>query len=115
MIFPSAWPLWGPKLENKMARIWIGVKVAFSCVISGERYDVVVNANQAPGTYWIHMRGIGECAFPDEEVYQLAVLRYTGSNQARNDPPGYSDGFGVGGTVCETASSLSKYAEMNKA
>ncbi|PNF18423.1 hypothetical protein B7P43_G09045 [Cryptotermes secundus] len=67
-------------------------------LFSGERYDVVVNANQSPGTYWIHMRGLGECAFPEEQVYQLAVLRYTGTNQARNDPPGY-DGFGIDGTV----------------
>jgi hypothetical protein len=91
------------------------VKVAVSCVISGERYDVVVNANQTPGTYWIHMRGLAECAFPAEEVYQLAVLRYIGTNQVRNDPPGYNGGFGQGGTVCETAFSLSKYAEENKA
>jgi hypothetical protein len=89
--------------------------VAFSCVISGERYDVVVNANQSPGAYWIHMRGLAECAFPEEEVYQVAVLRYTGSNQVRNDPPGYNDGYGMDGTVCETAFSLSKYAARNKA
>jgi hypothetical protein len=89
--------------------------VAFSDVISGERYDVVVNANQTPGTYWIHMRGVAECAFPEEEVYQLAVLRYTGTNQVRNDPPGYNDGFGMGGTVCEAAFSLSKYTGGNKA
>jgi hypothetical protein len=87
--------------------------VAFSCIISGERYDVVVNANQNPGTYWIHIRGLGACA--EEEVYQLAVLRYTGTNQARDDAPGYNDGFGVDGTVCATAFSRTKYAERNKA
>jgi hypothetical protein len=70
-------------------------------IVSGERYDVVLNANQPPGTYWIHMRGLGECSEPAEEVYQLAVLKYLGTNEERNDPPGYNGGFGGGGTVCE--------------
>jgi len=58
-----------------------------------------VIANQKPGTYWIHMRGIGVFPSPDEEVYQLAVLRYSGTNQARNDVPSYNDGFARVGTV----------------
>ena len=75
------------------------VKVSSLCIISGERYDVVLNANQTPGTYWIHMRGLGECSFPEEEVYQLAFLRYLGTNQQRTDVPGYNGGFARGGTV----------------
>lgn len=75
------------------------MKVSSFCIISGERYDVVLNANQNPGTYWIHMRGLGECSVPEEEVYQLAVLRYEGTNQARNDAPSYNGGFARGGTV----------------
>lgn len=63
----------------------------------------MVNANQNPGTYWIHMRGLAECAFPEEEVYQLAVLRYLGTNQVRNDVPSYNGGFARGGTVCSPA------------
>jgi hypothetical protein len=90
-----------------MARVLTGVKVSFSCVTSGERYDVVLNANQTPGTYWIHMRGLAECALPEEEIYQLAVLRYIGTNQARNDPPGYNGGFAGNGAVCESALSFS--------
>jgi hypothetical protein len=92
------------KIENRTARIRADVKVSLSYVTLGERYDVVLNANQAPGTYWIHMRGLAECAIPEEEVYQLAVLRYIGTNQARNDPPAYNGGFGRGGTVRETGS-----------
>ena len=75
------------------------MKVSSLCINSGERYDVVVNANQNPGTYWIHMRGLGECSTPETEVYQLAVLRYLGTNQARNDPPSYNGGFTRGGAV----------------
>nr|AON96381.1 laccase 1 [Coptotermes formosanus] len=75
------------------------VTVRSVVIFSGERYDVVVNANQNPGTYWIHIKGLSECAFPDEQVYQLAVLRYLGTNQARNDVPAYNGGFGRGGTV----------------
>jgi hypothetical protein len=47
------------------------------------------------------MRGLGECSDPGEELYQLAVLRYLGTNQARNNPPGYNGGFGNSGTVCK--------------
>jgi hypothetical protein len=36
---------------------------------------------------------------PEEEVYQLAVLRYIGTNQARNDVPRYNGGFTAGGRV----------------
>jgi hypothetical protein len=45
------------------------------------------------------MRGLGECSAPGEEVYQLAVLRYLGTNQARNDAPSYNGGFAGSGTV----------------
>jgi hypothetical protein len=69
------------------------------CFISGERYDVVVNANQNPGTYWIHMKGLGVFPSPDEEVYQLALLRYSGTNEERNEVPSYDGGFARGGTV----------------
>jgi len=72
---------------------------------------VVLNANQKPGTYWIHMRGLAECSIPEEQIYQLAVLRYIGTNQVRNDPPGYNGGFGGGGTVSAAAFQLSMNAE----
>jgi hypothetical protein len=45
------------------------------------------------------MRGLGECSVPEEEVYQLAVLRYNGTNQARTDVPSYNGGFARGGMV----------------
>jgi hypothetical protein len=75
------------------------MKASSLCIISGERYDVVLNANQNPGTYWIHMRGLEECSAPERELYQLAVLRYIGTNQERYDVPSYNDGFDRGGTV----------------
>jgi len=75
------------------------VKAWSICIISGERYDVVLNANQNPGTYWIHMRGLGACSVPEKELYQLAVLRYFGTNQARYDVPSYNGGFDRGGRV----------------
>jgi hypothetical protein len=77
----------------------ISLKVSRFYIISGERYDVVVNANQKPGTYWIHMRGLGVFSSPDEEVYQLAFLRYNGTNQERTDVPSYNGGFARGGKV----------------
>ncbi|XP_069675364.1 uncharacterized protein [Periplaneta americana] len=73
------------------------VKVSSIIMFSGERYDVVLNANQnRHNTYWIHMRGLAECSVPDEQIYQLAVLRYEGTNEARPTAPGYNGGFGNG-------------------
>ncbi|XP_073980243.1 uncharacterized protein [Rhodnius prolixus] len=42
---------------------------------SGERYDVLINATQPVGSYWIAVTGTGEC----EGAKQLAVLRYDGA------------------------------------
>lgn len=42
--------------------------------LSGERYDVVINANKPIGNYWIKAKGIGDCEF--NEVFQTAVLNY---------------------------------------
>nr|ALQ52760.1 laccase BP76 [Neocapritermes taracua] len=75
------------------------VTVTSFVIYSGERYDVVVNANQNPGTYWIHMKGLGVFPSPDEEVYQLALLRYSGTNEERNEVPRYNGGFARGGKV----------------
>lgn len=41
---------------------------------TGERYDFVINADQAVGAYWIQFRGLGECGI--RRVQQLAILRY---------------------------------------
>lgn len=77
----------------------IPVNVRSVVMFSGERYDVVLNANQNAGTYWIHMKGLGECSNPGQEVYQVAYLRYSGTNQVRNDVPSYNGGFARGGTI----------------
>uniref|UniRef100_A0A1B6DQZ8 Laccase n=1 Tax=Clastoptera arizonana TaxID=38151 RepID=A0A1B6DQZ8_9HEMI len=40
----------------------------------GERYSVVVNANQNVGSYWIHVRAVGYCEHT--EARQVAILHY---------------------------------------
>ncbi|XP_011859537.1 PREDICTED: laccase-3-like, partial [Vollenhovia emeryi] len=54
----------------------------------GERVDFVLNANQTPGYYWLHVRGLGECQ--ERQIYQLAILAYEGSsNLSLSSTPGY--------------------------
>jgi len=45
------------------------------------------------------MRGLGECSVPEEEVYQLAFLRYIGTNQAPYDVLSYNGSFTRAGRV----------------
>ncbi|XP_073980604.1 uncharacterized protein [Rhodnius prolixus] len=44
-------------------------------VNSGEKYDVLLNASQAVGSYWIAVEGSGNC----KDSKQLAILRYAGA------------------------------------
>ncbi|XP_026829391.1 laccase-2 [Ooceraea biroi] len=56
---------------------------------SGERVDFVLHANQTPGYYWLHVRGLGECE--ESSIYQLAILAYQNSSELSMSPnPGYS-------------------------
>ncbi|XP_012225378.2 uncharacterized protein [Linepithema humile] len=41
---------------------------------AGERYDFILHANKTVGSYWIQVRGLGDCAALG--VQQLAILRY---------------------------------------
>lgn len=45
---------------------------------SGERFDVIVNANQDIDNYWIRFRGMISCA--RNKAHQVAVLHYEGAN-----------------------------------
>ncbi|KDR11749.1 laccase-1-like isoform X2 [Zootermopsis nevadensis] len=74
------------------------VRVDSIVLYPGERYDVVLEANQAVASYWIHVKGIGPCTA--DEPYQLAVLRYIGDRRKEpgNRKPGY-DGFNSAGPV----------------
>ncbi|XP_025262344.1 laccase-15 [Camponotus floridanus] len=61
-------------------------------VITGERIDFILNANQTLAQYWIHVRGLGECE--EKRLYQLAILAYKDSSKSSlSSQPGYS--FGV--------------------
>ena len=51
---------------------------------AGERVDVIVNANQPVGSYYIIVRGLGECK--EKRVQQLAVLRYVGGPPTPSRP-----------------------------
>ncbi|XP_039313117.1 laccase-2 isoform X2 [Solenopsis invicta] len=55
---------------------------------SGERVDFVLNANQTPSFYWLHVRGLGECQ--QRQIYQLGILAYRSSSMSSlPSSPGY--------------------------
>ncbi|XP_066595329.1 uncharacterized protein [Prorops nasuta] len=49
---------------------------------SGERYDFVINANESIASYYIQLKGLGECG--EKSMQQLAILRYEGASERPN-------------------------------
>lgn len=47
-------------------------------IYAGERWDVVLRANQAVGSYWIKFRGLMDCDDRFTSAFQVAVLNYRG-------------------------------------
>ncbi|WAR12214.1 LAC2-like protein [Mya arenaria] len=45
-------------------------------LFAGERFDVILSANQTPGNYWMHVVGLGDCV--RSMTSQTAIIRYTG-------------------------------------
>ncbi|XP_030081054.1 laccase-2 [Drosophila hydei] len=46
---------------------------------SGERFDFVLNANQAVGNYWLRLKGLMDCSERFTSAFQVAILRYEGA------------------------------------
>jgi hypothetical protein len=64
-------------------------------LIAGERYDIVLEANNTAGTYAIHVKGLATCV--KDQVYQLGVLQYGNTVTTQNavpHNPGYN-GFAL--------------------
>lgn len=60
----------------------------YSCI--GERVDFILVANQSVDSYWIQVRGLGECAATF--VQQLAILKYeNGPSQPSTPLLSYND------------------------
>ncbi|EDW12406.2 uncharacterized protein Dmoj_GI17664 [Drosophila mojavensis] len=49
---------------------------------SGERFDFVLNANQAVNNYWIRLKGLMDCSERFTSAFQVAILRYEGAPEA---------------------------------
>ncbi|XP_051174280.1 uncharacterized protein LOC127289987 [Leptopilina boulardi] len=45
----------------------------------GERVDFILTANRKPGSYWIQVRGLNDCA--EKQNQQLAILSYSGASK----------------------------------
>lgn len=61
-------------------------EVTFLVTYAGERWDFIVNANQAVGNYFIRARGLMDCDERFTSSFQLAVLHYQG---APEEEPNY--------------------------
>ncbi|XP_033743202.1 laccase-1-like [Pecten maximus] len=60
-------------------------------IFAGERYDIVIQADQNVGNFWIRARGLDDCV--TKNVYQQAILRYAGSaEELPHRPTGYEFG-----------------------
>ena len=55
------------------------------------RYDVVINADQPVGNYWLYVAGLGFGTM--RGLYETAILRYDGAPDAKPDTqPSYEVG-----------------------
>ncbi|GJQ77051.1 Mco1 [Trypoxylus dichotomus] len=85
--------------------------------LPGERYDVIINADQEEGLYWIRFRGLLDCDPRYNSCHQEAVLQYAGFSDYGypEEPSNYGDGQKEGlqinslnvGTETRNGSSLS--------
>lgn len=62
-------------------------EMTFLVTYAGERWDFIVNANQAIGNYFIRARGLMDCDERFTSSFQLAVLHYQG---APKEEPSYA-------------------------
>lgn len=46
-------------------------------IFGGERYDIVLTANQPEGNYWLYVVGLGDCV--PKKTFETAVIRYNGA------------------------------------
>ncbi|KAK1757183.1 multicopper oxidase-domain-containing protein [Echria macrotheca] len=77
----------------------------------GQRYDVIVEANAAPGDYWMRSGWVGKCSFNDNPADMTGIVRYdAGSKAAPN-----TTSTVVPSTSCrdEPASKLVPWLELN--
>ncbi|XP_043195467.1 laccase-1-like isoform X2 [Amphibalanus amphitrite] len=51
-------------------------------VYAGERYDVILTADQPPGVYWMKVQGLMDCDERYTLAHQVAVVRYEGAEQS---------------------------------
>ncbi|XP_023021671.1 uncharacterized protein [Leptinotarsa decemlineata] len=56
-------------------------------IFSGERFDIIVEANQMDDLYWIRVKGLQDCGPDYNKVFQLAVLHYTGADATLENHP----------------------------
>ncbi|XP_019874659.2 uncharacterized protein LOC109602679 [Aethina tumida] len=54
---------------------------------AGERFDFILNADQAAGLYWIRFRGLMDCDERFTSAHQVAVLHYKEADSSESEFP----------------------------
>ena len=70
----------------------VPVQATFLVTYAGERWDIVIHANQAIGNYYMRFRGLMDCDERFTSAFQMAILHYQGSpyENPHNITPGYN-------------------------
>jgi hypothetical protein len=77
MTWKNVFPLTKDVMSRLIKTNEIAQLVVFRAVIyAGERWDIVLRANQAVGSYWIKFRGLMDCDDRFTSAFQVAVLNY---------------------------------------
>ncbi|KAJ8298424.1 hypothetical protein KUTeg_024955 [Tegillarca granosa] len=64
-------------------------------VFAGERFDIVLTADQGVANYWVRVRGLGLCQ--NSVAFQQAIVHYEGASMENPDgPSGYWHGARTG-------------------
>lgn len=75
-------------------------------IFAGERYDVILEANQTEDAYWMRVKGLEMCDV--EGLFQVAILKYANSPNDRPTTaiPNYENAAPNTGLVCVNNSNL---------
>lgn len=74
---------------------------------SGERFDIVVNADRAVSSYWIRFSGLMD--WNSQNVFQTAILRYKGAAITEPDEIVSYETSNPNGIVCHVISVMEQF------
>ena len=78
----------------------------------GQRYDVIITANQAPGSYWFHVVPQTGCS-ANLNTNALSIFTYTGSNATALPPNSMRTNAPAGADCSDPNANLVPYVPLN--